>query len=279
MNALRVASFNIRNGRALDGRHLWPLRRHATRTAIAALDADVVCLQEVYRFQRRYLLKRLPGYAAEGQGRAGANRGEQCPILFRPERVEVESTTTRWFGPDPDRPGARMPGASFPRIATMAVLREVASGTRFGIANLHLDERRSELRVESILMVTAWLTPGVPWLIVGDLNDTPAGPALEAAAQQGFASALPDDAPGTSHGFSGGVDGPRIDHILVSEGWEVMASGVRAGPDKRPFPSDHWPVFADLRLVAPAPDRDQPHSSSGDPTQGSGPGGPRGSVK
>jgi len=79
---LRVASFNIRNGIAWDGLDSWPLRRPATAATIAGLDADLLGLQEVYGFQQRYLLRRLPGYAATGAGRTdGRSRGERCAVL------------------------------------------------------------------------------------------------------------------------------------------------------------------------------------------------------
>ncbi|HJR24407.1 MAG TPA: endonuclease/exonuclease/phosphatase family protein, partial [Acidimicrobiales bacterium] len=60
MTELRVATFNVRNGRALDGFvRAWPFRRRAVVAAIASLDADVVGLQEAYRFQLRSLLRGL----------------------------------------------------------------------------------------------------------------------------------------------------------------------------------------------------------------------------
>ena len=43
--ALRVATFNVRNGIAFDGLDSWPLRRHTTAQAVAGLDADLIALQ------------------------------------------------------------------------------------------------------------------------------------------------------------------------------------------------------------------------------------------
>jgi endonuclease/exonuclease/phosphatase family metal-dependent hydrolase len=53
---------------------------------------------------------------------------------------------------------------------------------------------------------------------------------------------------GTTHHFSGRIDGRQIDHILVSREIDVLDAQV-AHP--RPFgrlPSDHWPVVARLRF-------------------------------
>ena len=62
-------TFNIRNGRGVDGRNLWWLRRRATAAVVAGERPDIAGLQEVYRFQLRYLAKRLGGYDLVGVGR------------------------------------------------------------------------------------------------------------------------------------------------------------------------------------------------------------------
>jgi len=53
---------------------------------------------------------------------------------------------------------------------------------------------------------------------------------------------------GTFNGFEGVTTGEKIDAILVSEEWEVVAAEiVRAAPEGR-YPSDHFPVTATLRF-------------------------------
>src|SRR4051812_32237108 len=103
--SFRVVSFNIRNGRALDGRHSWPFRRSAVAETISGLGADVVGLQEAYGFQARWLARRLPGFDVHGQGRNDGNRGERCAVLTRRASLDVRRTWTRWYGDSPDRPG------------------------------------------------------------------------------------------------------------------------------------------------------------------------------
>lgn len=220
---------------------------------MTALAADVLGLQEAYQCQERYLCRALArsgaSYDAVGVGRIRPNRGERCPVLFRPERFTVESSATRWFADDPDAAGSRLEGATFPRIATVVELTDRASGTRFGIANVHLDEHRADHRLRSARMLASWLTPETPWLVVGDLNEGPDGPAVEELSRHGFRPALPPDAPGTTHAFDGSLTGHRIDHVLVSPEWEVQGAGVWHDA-RRPYPSDHWPVYADVRLAA-----------------------------
>jgi endonuclease/exonuclease/phosphatase family metal-dependent hydrolase len=247
VTTLTVASFNVRNGRAFDGLNSWPFRRGATLAAIRGLDADVVALQEVHGFQERWLRRRLPGYEVFGQGRDDGRRGERCLVLVRSEALQVESATTRWFGERPDVPGERLPEASFPRVATMAVLSDRATGARFGFVNVHLDEHLEGNRLRSAGQLVGWLDPALSWIVAGDLNSGPGGDVVRVLVEAGLHPALPDDAPGTTHDFTGRTDGPRLDHILAGPEWEVLSTEVVTQGGRR-LPSDHWPVVARVRL-------------------------------
>ncbi len=248
---LVVATFNIRNGLAPDLRHLWPLRRRSTAGMIRALDADVVGLQEVYRWQLRYLLGRLAGYEAHGEGRSRRRRGEFCPVLTRSSRLHVRDVQTRWFGDEPDRPGLRLPGALFPRLATMAAVADRLADEAFHVVNTHLDERRPENRRASVAQLVTWLPLDGPVILLGDLNTSEDDEKVFSLLRSaGLRSVLPREAGGTVHRFRGGTDGPRIDHVLVSAHWEVAEAAVVTDHPGRRLPSDHWPVRAVLRLRA-----------------------------
>lgn len=243
---LTVASFNLRNARALDGRHWWPLRRRATALAVAGLEADVVALQEVSRWQLRWLRRHLSGTVGLGRPR-GRLGGEQVPLLVRSStRLQVLGHRTRWFGATPDRPGTRLAGARRPRIATIA--RLAVDGVEVEVASTHLDERSAALRQASLEQLVGWLDPAVPRILLGDLNADPGAPALTPLVGAGLRSALPMDAGGTEHGFTGRTDGRQIDHVFVSEGIAVLAAEVRHPRPGGRLPSDHWPVVADLRV-------------------------------
>lgn len=244
MTAFRVATFNIRNGLGLDGRNAWWFRRRATAAAIAGLDADVVGLQEVHGFQRRWLAKQLSGYRIEWSGRRDGRRGESCPVLVRGARAEVTGATTRWYGDDPDLAGSRLPGASFPRVATICRLR--IAGREIQVANTHLDEAVAENRLRSVELLLGWLDPETPRVLVGDLNAEAGGDVIRRLEESGLRRALPADAPGTNHDFTGRTDGLGIDHILVSEQLAVVRAEVRTERPYGRLPSDHWPVVAEL---------------------------------
>src|SRR4051812_6573848 len=66
---LRVMSFNVRFGTALDGGNSWPFRRELLFKTIEAFGPDLLGTQEVLAFQGRQLHERLKGYDIVGVGR------------------------------------------------------------------------------------------------------------------------------------------------------------------------------------------------------------------
>jgi endonuclease/exonuclease/phosphatase family metal-dependent hydrolase len=249
MHTLTVATFNIRNSRAFDGRNSWILRRSATTTAIGAIDADVIGLQEVFARPLRFLLRRLRAYEAFGEGRSGGRRGESCPVLVKSRHLDVVHARTLWFGDEPERAGSRLPGATFPRVATTVRLRDPRSSVEMVVWNVHLDEHSAANRARSTAQLAGWIDRDLPTIVVGDFNAVPDDGAVFAPLHAaGLRSVLDDGGAGTAHAFTGRTDVPRLDHILVSADWHVeTAAALTARPNGR-LPSDHWPVRAVLRM-------------------------------
>jgi endonuclease/exonuclease/phosphatase family metal-dependent hydrolase len=134
-------------------------------------------------------------------------------------------------------------------VVTLAELEGRGTGERFGVAVAHLDHRLEDNRTASASMLLGWMDPTIPWVLLGDLNAGPDSPTLRRLEGAGFRSALPPEAGGTAHQFTGTLDGPRIDHVLVRGAWVVGGARIlHVRPGGRPA-SDHWPVVADLRRV------------------------------
>jgi len=246
---LRVGTFNVRNGLARDGWNSWPFRRKATAAVLRGLDADVVGLQEAFGFQARSLRDACPGYGFTGKGRSPRRWGERCSVVFRRGDLTLVSSETRWYGSTPTKPGTKLADASFPRIATIVRLRQTGGGPTFTVVNTHLDEHHERNRVAAAEQILTGLDDG-PTVVVGDLNAVPDSPVVAALVAGGLHLALPADAPGTNHGFTGRTNGRRIDHILVSHHWTVTGARVDTTRPGGRLPSDHWPVVADLVLRA-----------------------------
>ncbi|MCY4273454.1 MAG: endonuclease/exonuclease/phosphatase family protein [bacterium] len=248
--AVRVATYNIRNLRALDQASWWWRRRDRLGAALSAVDADIWGFQEVYQTQNRWLGTRAFGSGWEycGRGRNRRGGGEMCPIWFRKSRFAVTGAAVRWFGETPARPGTRLLGARSPRLATVVegYLRRVDQP--FVVFNTHLDEGSQQRRLEASENLADWLTAehaGKPAIVLGDLNCTldqsPARPLMAL----GLRPVLnPDDGP-TAHDFGKSPNPRQIDHIFVSEHWSITASRVVREAGNA---SDHWPVAADLEI-------------------------------
>lgn len=292
--ALRVASFNIRNGIAWDGLDSWPLRRQATAATVAGLEADLLGLQEVYGFQQRYLLRRLAGYAAAGAGRTDGRRsGERCAVLYRTTRLKLDQVTTRWFSDTPDVPGSTGWGNRLPRIVTLARFTDLAGGRRFGFADCHLEGSPAVARHRSATALATWLDPCLPWIVAGDLNAEPHDAAVRTLLDAGLRDVF---APGAAAGRPagrrmpggssaahpgrpaaapvttiaaprGGAAGRRIDYLLVTGEWEVVAAAVPAPGRHRRRASDHLPVLATVRLRADAALPTLGPTATGDPLE------------
>ena len=263
--ALRVATFNIRNGIAFDGFDSWPFRRWATADAVARLDADLIGLQEVHGFQQHYLLGRLPGYGATGAGRSDGRRGERCAVLYRPARLRLDGSTTRWFSDTPDLPGSTGWGNRLPRIVTIARFTDLANGRRFAFADCHLEGWPPAARHRSAAALVAWLDPDLPAIVAGDLNAEPDDEAVRTLLDAGLrdvftaeraaadsesqqptdyeaqsqasletkkkaqtapAGATPSAAPTTTGGFDGHDRRRRIDYLFVTRQWRVEEAAV-----------------------------------------------------
>lgn len=245
-----MATFNIRNGTARDHENHWRLRRESTRQAIAALPFDICGLQEVQFAQRRFLRDGLPGTQWFGVGRDdGARRGEQAPFVVRSGRIEVEQWATMWLSEQPGRRGSRGWDASRPRIATLLHGRTAAGPV--GVINTHVDHRGEQAQLESAKLLAEHVKTDSSrrWIVMGDFNVRLSSSVMKPLLRAGLRSALPDDAGGTFHAWTGATDRRRIDHILVDAGWDVVAACVSTDRPGGVLPSDHWPVLAQLRAV------------------------------
>jgi endonuclease/exonuclease/phosphatase family metal-dependent hydrolase len=269
---LSVMTFNIRYGTAADGPDRWELRRAMLAELLQSEAPDVIGLQEALRAQIDQLLEALPDYMEVGVGRDdGRSAGEHATILLRRDRLTLAEAGTFWFSDTPEVPGSRHWGNGITRIATWARLVDRRSDRAFYLFNLHLDHQSQPSRERAVELLAARMAARTfpePVIVTGDFNageqnaalrylrgeserawgesrTPPSSPRL----RDSFRLAHPDaDSVGTFHGFRGGAEGEKIDHILVDGAWEVLdAEIVRSGRGGR-YPSDHYPVTARLRL-------------------------------
>lgn len=254
---LRVATFNLRYGTAKerDARDNWPNRRENVLATIAALDVDVLGVQEALHLQVEYLREHLPRYQFVGQGRDGGEKGEYAAVLFDSTRFELVQSGDFWLSETPDVVASVGWDAALTRMCTWVQLRDRATSRTFRVWNTHFDHRGLEARTNSgALLGERVAASPLPDLVLGDLNSGEATAALTHLRDSGLADTFRDAQPdavavGTFGAWVGKADGDKIDYVLRDGGFATVSAAI----DRRAFdgrnPSDHFPVTATVRFV------------------------------
>jgi endonuclease/exonuclease/phosphatase family metal-dependent hydrolase len=258
---LTLATFNIRyEGDGDQGWRAWPNRIGRVMKTIRGMNADVMGVQEALHGQCADLQASLPDYGFYGVGRDdGERQGEYAAIFYRRDRFEQDITDQ----------GSMTWGNTYPRVVTWMRLIDRASAKGFYVFNTHWDHRNQPSREKAAVLISqrinARANPDEPVVLLGDFNAADANPAfgyftgktasLSGAAVKPLTSPLTDVfrvklPPGgksqqTLHLWRDLQEAwPRIDHILVSHGAKVEATGIQRHPKIEERPSDHFPVWA-----------------------------------
>jgi len=272
---LTLATFNIRyEGNADLEWRAWPNRISRVLKTIRGMGPDVLGVQEALHGQCADLWASLPDYSFYGVGRDDGDRqGEYAGIFYRRDRFEPDITQqgTFWLSDYPDRPGSMTWGNSFPRVVTWMRLIDRASLKGFYVFNTHLDHRNQPSRERAAVLISQRIKTRTysdePVVLLGDFNAPDTNPAvtyftgksvkLSGVAAAPLQSPLVDVfrvvvPPGgksqqTLHLWRPLQEAwPRIDHILVSKGAKVEATGIQREKTIEERPSDHFPVWAKI---------------------------------
>jgi endonuclease/exonuclease/phosphatase family metal-dependent hydrolase len=254
---LRVATYNLRYNNPDDGADAWPNRKEMVKNLVRYHDFDVFGTQEGLRGQLTGLAE-LPGYAFVGRGRDdGKEAGEHSAIFYKKARLQLLQTGDFWLSQTPDRPGKGWDATCCNRICTWAKFKDLQSGQEFFFFSAHFDHEGVEARRQSGLLMVKKIkeiAQSAPVICVGDLNSTPDTEQVKTLqAQFGDAYLLtqtPAYGPvGTFNGFE--LNAPlndRIDYIFVSRGSTVRSYAVLTDSLRGHYPSDHFPVLAEVVL-------------------------------
>jgi endonuclease/exonuclease/phosphatase family metal-dependent hydrolase len=263
--AVRVLSFNIRFGTAEDGPDAWPYRKTLVYEVIRRQNSDFVGLQEALRFQIDAIREAVPGYGEVGVGRDdGKEAGEYSAILYKSARWRAADTGTFWLSDTPNVPGSRTWGNEITRIATWARFVERKTGRELWLFNTHFDHRSQPSRQKSARLLASRIADRrthAPVVLTGDFNAGERNPAilyLKNATDRSPVTLLdtfrvrhPDaQAVGTGGGFEGRRDGPKIDYVFVEPDADVRQAGIIHDSRSGRYPSDHFPVYAEIVLPA-----------------------------
>lgn len=258
---LTVMTFNIRYGSADDGENSWPHRDHLVKQVIRDHDAAVVGLQEALAFQIEEITNELPHYAVIGVGRDdGRAKGEFSAILYDARLFMADSSGTFWLSDTPEVIASKSWGNGITRICTWARLIDRRTGKALYIYNTHFDYRSESSRIESAKLVAEHIAERAhddPVILMGDFN---AGERtaeiisiLDGAHGPKFINAYraihPDTTEvGTYNAFKGERHREMVDHVFATTGVTVLDAGIDHVNENGRYPSDHFPVWARVRL-------------------------------
>lgn len=264
---ITVMSFNMKRNYLSFGKNCWEKRAALVAQVIRQSHPDILGTQELTTASLGDLERLLPEYRVVGQGRGGGTFGEFSAVFFLRERFRLVSDQTFWLSATPERP-SRGWLALFPRICTTCrlVLAENPAIT-LQVYNTHLDHISYLARVNGLKLIIRQIFENellygkTPVVLMGDFNATPASKTLRSLElrltevyplENSYNQLLQNGSSpiGRSyHGFHGAVDGNPIDYIFTSKDIVPRAVSIQRDRVDSAFPSDHYPVVAQLELT------------------------------
>jgi endonuclease/exonuclease/phosphatase family metal-dependent hydrolase len=254
-DALRVMSFNVRYGTADDGPNAWAHRRDILVETIRNEHPDVIGTQELLKDQADYIVAKLPDYSWFGIDRRGGHGDEHMGIFYRRDRLKLVEQGNFWLSDTPSVPGSISWGHPLPRMATWGVF-ETKNGKRFRLLNTHFPYRAEDdfAREKAAALIADYLRQpdhAGPVIVTGDFNTDVSSKAhaiLTKAVADAWQTTAHTGPVGTFHGFKGVPGADRIDWIL-SRGFTVGRVATLTTNRNGRYPSDHFPVVADMSLA------------------------------
>ena len=255
-----VLTYNIKYDNPKDSLNNWAGRKDFLISQLRFYAPDVFGTQEGLAHQLSDIEKGLADYAYFGVGRDhGDQRGEFTAIFYNTKKFDLKEENTFWLSPTPTKPSKGW-DAALPRICTYGLFQAKETGQQFFVFNAHFDHMGSVAREENaklILKKIAQLNKeGLPVILMGDFNLQESSAGIQLILEQMHdthhkASINAHGPKGTFNGFnfSKPVEA-RIDYIFASpKGFEIIKSGILSDSFDCRYPSDHFPVYAELMFV------------------------------
>ena len=256
--ALRVMTYNLRYASDTPP-NAWPDRLPVALAMLKETAPQIIGCQEALYRQVKDLDSALPYHDWIGLGREGGSRGEFMAVFFDAKRFEPLEFDHFWLSDTPDVVGSTTWGNSNRRMVTWVRFLDQETKQQFLFANTHYDHQIEDARVNSSLLILdrlANLAPQMPLLLTGDFNAV-AGESqpYKLLIDSGVffdtwdRAETPGEPTSTFHGFRGPPGGDRrIDWILARGAVRTLASKIVQFEKKGQYPSDHFPVYADVVL-------------------------------
>ena len=254
---LIIGTYNIRYDNPKDTGNLWINRAPVVATLIRFHDFDIFGTQEGYKNQLDYIVNALPQYNYCGVGRNdGKDKGEHSAIFYKKADFNLLNKGDFWLSQTPDTPSLGWDATCCNRICSWVYLQHKKSGKKFYFFNAHYDHQGIQARKESsklILQKINEIAGNSPIIFTGDLNGSHKSEWYQAIAtsdklKDTYKEVKYPYANNASHnGFGSTKDSiDIIDHIFITKHFTVSKWGLLTDTYHGKFPSDHFPVLAEV---------------------------------
>lgn len=257
---MRIMTFNLRCDFFLDFNNRWDRRKDIAINLIKKYNCEIIGTQEVTNKMHLDLVNNLEKYNIIGKPRSKKSSAERNDMLVCKD-YKIIDYKTFWLSDNPEKEGSSKWYSLYPRICTTAVI-EIKNKRKIRVCNSHLDcflPKAREYGLKKLVEVIRHEQEkeDLPVIIMGDFNATPNSRLIKnfrnglytnkrMIAVQDFNKSMYKQ--GTRGNFRGKNNGLHIDYIFVSEEFEILYAEVVRYSENGKYPSDHYPIFAEIDL-------------------------------
>lgn len=257
--SLKVMTYNIRLDIAVDGENDWSHRKDFFTSQIQFYEPDVFGIQEATPNQVIDISNALSQYNHIGIGREGIGKGESSNIYYKKERFSVTKETTFWLSETPNEISKGW-DAACNRVCTFALFKDLKSNKSFWVFNTHLDHIGEVAKTKGIELILSKIEvvniQKLPVIFMGDFNSEPnENRILELRKIMNDSRELSVEKPfgpfGTFNNFEYNEPSTKqIDYIFLSKNSRFIVNKYAVLTDSKNlrFPSDHFPVFVEMKF-------------------------------
>lgn len=227
-------------------------RRHLVEKTIKNINPDFFGVQEATPEWMTYLRENFDGYGSVGVGRDdGKDTGEYSAVFFKKESFELLDSGNFWLSETPEIPSKGW-DAAFNRICSWALLKDVKTGEKFVHLNTHLDHIGIDARREGMKLIFKKAESlSAPVVVTGDFNFAQGSDfykELVSGKLRDSKFSAEESADSITYNAFENEKPEIIDFIMVSPDFKVRKYTVVDEKINGEYPSDHYPVVAEIEL-------------------------------
>ena len=254
--ATRVMSFNVRCKN--DGEQTITNRSKVAVEVIKQYAPDSFGVQECTPRWKRILAYNLDGkYACVGAARDFYGPfTEYSSIYYLKDKYNLIDSGTFWLSETPEKRWTKSFDSACYRVASWALLEDKETGIRYTHINTHLDhvlDSTREAQMTVLIDCVKKVANGSPIVMTGDFNAYE-DELVYTVARESFndsklvAKNSDDGRTFTSYGTKEEDGTGAIDYIFTSPEVEVDTYKIIRNTVQGIYPSDHYPIVADIVL-------------------------------